>query len=351
MKKKISVLILSVFLLQFGVTYANESYEPPLETAILKFPDNSEGNWKEITRYVNKVEGVVETIPLDQTLSNWSESICVQYIDVLEGNKKAPHSLANLLKRVRMGSIARHLGNEVTWNILEDNKDDIIYEWILQKPYKDTPAEHEISRAFLTKTGFHRIGFTRRYGQMDPKEREKWIKLLRENVSVIAFEEGDNSEGLSLVSKLKDYVVLGPNFQNWSMINTFSSEYGVTNICYNPSTQVDQKISENLDFIIMPNTRDLSFDQFFAMEKKFIQDGAQKKIEFRVLEESPSEVIYTYSCRADHLQRNAVVRATLTDYGYYSINYYRNLDGHMNEEEILNWKEKLKSICIKKPLS
>ncbi|MCK4934488.1 MAG: hypothetical protein KAR79_02765, partial [Simkaniaceae bacterium] len=196
-----------------------------------------------------------------------------------------------------------------------------------------------------------RIGFTRRYGQMDPKEREKWIKLLKENSSVIAFEEAANSEGLSLVDKLKDSVILGSNFQNWSMIRTHNTQYGYINITYIPPTQVDSYITECLEVVTMPVTNAIPMDTLFDVEKQQIQKDADENVEFHVLEESPLEIIYTYSHPKDHLQCNALVRGFHTDYGYYSIRYKRGLDRQLKKPEILQWKEKLKSISVKPSLA
>lgn len=333
-----------------SAAYANTCSETPLETAILKLPDNGEVNWKEISRYVSKKNGVIETIPLNQTIKNWSELICVQYIDHSGWNKNVVHTIENVLERVRKQTLSSFPENIVTWHTIEKNEDGIIYEWALHQPYNNISPQHEIARAFLTPSGFHRVGFTRKNGQMCPEEREKWIKLLRENSSVVSFQEGKTFPGLSLVEKLNDSVSLGPNFLNWKRINTFAFENGYTIISYIPPTQVVPYVTECLESVTMPNVNEATLAQLFEVEKKCIRERADRKVPFQVLEQSPSEVIYTYCHPRDHLQCNAVVRTFLTDHGYYSIIYKHGLTRHMKKEEILKWQEKLKSICIKTPL-
>jgi hypothetical protein len=39
---------------------------------------------------------------------------------------------------------------------------------------------------------------------MTSEERDQWIKLLRENASVISFEDGFKSNGLSMTNKIKN---------------------------------------------------------------------------------------------------------------------------------------------------
>lgn len=54
MKKKISILILTLASFLGTGLQAEWTGEVPKETAILKLPDHSESNWKEIARYVSK---------------------------------------------------------------------------------------------------------------------------------------------------------------------------------------------------------------------------------------------------------------------------------------------------------
>jgi hypothetical protein len=200
MKKKIFVLLVSTALLLTQRTgYARSSVAPhPSETAVLILPNHRNSNWNEISRIVTDQEGMVERIPFYQTSKNWSQLICVQYVSISKNNENIMTSIENILDALREEMVSSY-PEHITWKILEKNKNDILYEWILQK-HDDIPTEHEIARGFLTKTGFHRVGFTRKNAEMSPAEREKWIKLLKESTSVVSYQQAINiSKGFSLV--------------------------------------------------------------------------------------------------------------------------------------------------------
>lgn len=346
MKIKFLVFILSIFItFNHGIASAIELRDPsPLETARLKLPCSSASNWKEINRLVNKQEGMIENIPLNQTPQNWSELICIQYMDISSITTK--HSFENILASLRETTLSSYPGNQVTWRIIEKNKDPVIYEWILHKSYKDIPPQHEIVRAFITDKAFHRVGFTRKNEMMNPDEREMWIKLLKENASVVPFQEGTNSDCLSLADKFKDSLTIGDYFHDWEIIGTFIAENGYTRVRRIPPSETGY-VTECIEVVTMPNVKALPIDLFFQTEIDLINGRTHMKVKFHVLQKSTSEVIYVYSHPKDHLQLNAVVRTFITDRGYYSISYKRGLAGQMQKEEILKWKEKLQAIQVK----
>lgn len=177
----------------------------PKETVILHLPDRSESNWKEITRYVSAKEGVIEFIPLDQTIQNWSELIAVQFMSSANWDKSAC-KLEKVLEHIRKEVLSSYPKDTVTWQIIERSEEGITYEWVMHKPYKNISIEHEISRAFLTPSGFHRVGFIRKNASMSSEERAKWIQLLRENSSVVSFHDERCIEGFSMVEKLQDSI-------------------------------------------------------------------------------------------------------------------------------------------------
>ncbi|MCH9626368.1 MAG: hypothetical protein S4CHLAM123_15650 [Chlamydiales bacterium] len=201
MISKFFVLALSFVSFVGGSLHAEFSGEMPKETAILQLPDHSESNWKEITRYVSAKEGVIEAIPRDQTIQNWSELIAVQYMSSAEWDKSACN-LEKVLEHVRKETLSAYPKDTVSWQIIEKDKEGIIYEWIMHKPYKNISVEHQLARAFLTSSGFHCVGFIRKNGPMSAEERAKWIQLLRENSSVVSIQDGSCIEGFSMVERL-----------------------------------------------------------------------------------------------------------------------------------------------------
>jgi hypothetical protein len=348
MNKKISILILSIVSFLGTGLHAEFTGEVPKETAILQLPDHSESNWKEIAHYVSAKEGIIEAIPLNQTIQNWSELIAVQYMSSAEWDKSAC-TLEKVLEHVRKETLSAYPKDTVSWQIIEKSKEGIIYEWIMHKPYKNISVEHEVARAFLTPSGFHRVGFTRKNGPMSSEERAKWIQLLRENSSVVSFQDGGYIEGFSMVEKLQNSVYVGAHFRDWRRINQFAFETGYSLVCFIPPTQVDSYVAECLEIVTVPNVKLAPLANFFEIEKKCVQEKTSKKMRFHILEQSPTEIIYCYCHPKDHLQLNAVVRTFLTEHGYYSISYKKGLEGRMQKEEMRSWMEKLKTIQAQVP--
>lgn len=350
---KSKFFILALFFVSFleGSLHTNLTGKTPKETAILKLPDHSESKWKEISRCVNAKEGVVEVIPLNQTKQNWSELIGVQYMSSAEWNVSAC-TLEKLLDCIRKETLSAYPKDTVSWQIIEKNNDGIIYEWIMHKPYKNISVEHEVARAFLTPSGLHRVGFTRKNGPMSSEERAKWIQLLRENSSVVSFQDASRIEGFSMAEKLQNSVSVGKHFSDWRKISHFAFETGYSLVCFiPPTTQEGSYIDECLEIVTVPNINQASLAKFFEVEKKFVQDNTSKEVRFHILEQSPNEIIYCYCHPRDHLNLNAVVRAFLTNHGYYSIIYKKGLEGQMQKEKMKSWMEKLKTIQVRRPLS
>ncbi len=316
--------------------------EHPSETLILKLPDNSEGDWKEITHHVDKTEGIIERIPLNQNTKNWSNLICVQYYDIPTLNRP-DDDIQWILDGLKSTTISSYPDKLATWKIIEKTNKDAIYEWT---SYHNT-TQHEVARVILTNTGFHRIGFTKKNGIMSSDERQKWINLLRENTSLVSFQEGVKSNGLSLMNNLQNSVSIETtNFNDWVVLNTFSFGNGFTSVCYIPTSQVGEYLTECLEVVTGPNPQELSLNQFFDRTTAFIKEK-HNKIDIQVLQRSPKEIIFTYTHPQDHLQVNSVVRLFLTDHGCYSITYKRGLEGLMEKGESLKWQEKLKTIQTK----
>lgn len=160
--------------------------ELPFETAILKFSDQSEANWKEISRKFCKNEGMIEKIPLNQTTENWTDLIRTTHYASI--NKKV-QSIENVLQVIKRGLLRSYEKNTVTWNIIEKTKDEALYEWKYINPDKKVPQEHEIGRIILTDSAFHNIAFVKKHKPMTSEEREAWIQMLKENVTLMTFQK------------------------------------------------------------------------------------------------------------------------------------------------------------------
>jgi|GEM_PF-1767108 len=347
---KLSVFFIAASLLltdkaMYALTLDNHL---PSQTIVLKAPNSSYADWKEISRHVTEKEGMVEYIPSDQTSVNWSELICIQYFDKSAMKRKASHSIEDAMEFLRESTIAFYPEGKVTWKLIEKNKSDAIYEWILHKSLKNSSVEHEVSRAFLTDTGFHRIGFVRKNKEMGSEEREQYIKLLRNSVSVVNIEGAKvESQALSILDRVRDSLDLGKAFENWKELDTYKFENGYTLVTRIPPRLIGGYIDECLEVVTMPNVHEADIDVFFGLEKMQIQKKSSKQLEFPILKKSPTEIMYSFMHVQDHLQVTGVVRILLSKQGYYSISYKRGLPRGLTSEEIQTWKAKLEEIKIR----
>jgi hypothetical protein len=338
------ILGLSVFmLLTQGKAYAIALVErPPSKSIVLKLPNNGHANWKEVARSVTKKEGIVERIPLDQTPQNWSELISIQYSE-----KSKSDSLESILGRMRDRTFATYADKRGTWQVIENNQQDCIYEWILHEPHEDGPPYHEIVRMFTTEFGIHRIGFTRQNAEIDTDEREKWIQLFKKSTSLVSFEDAASaSDGLSMADKFKDSLNLGPIFQDWQVHHTYSMDNGWTQNCRIPSSQDGYYITECLEVTTMPVLDTNSVDQLFTIEKDQVRKDCMRNVKFHILKKTPNEIIYYYSHPKDLLQLTGVVRTVFSHRGYYSITYKRGLEAEMKKADILQWAKQLQRIEV-----
>ena len=349
MRKKLSILVVIVFVLfTQEAAYALSSIDRPSETVVLKLPGYSHLNWKDITHAITKKMGLIERIPCNQTSETWSELICIQYRDRSDWDRGQINCIENIMDRVQEEAFSTYPRNKSTWRIIEKNKNDILYEWILHKQHNGVPPQHEVARAFLTETGFHSVAFTRKSAEMSPDERGKWIKLLKESASVVSFKEaGDIPDGISMVDWLKDSLDLGPVFKRWRVTNTSAIDSGWTMVCRVPISQTEAYITECLEEVTAPILNATSsIDQLFEMEKENAQKRSPKKVEFHILEKSSTEVIYSYSYPQDNLQVTAVARSFISNQAYYFIVYKRGLKEEIKKEDILKWKKLLEMIKI-----
>jgi len=361
MRKKLPAFITAILLLfTQGTTVASEIQllelsiiEFPKETAILSLPDRKAEKWKEISYYISKEKGLVERIPMNQTVENWSELIRVQFFDRSQWKKglyqASFFSIPNVLERLRDATLERYPGSKVSWRIIERNKKDAIYEWILHKPHEDIPAQHEIARIFLTKTGLHSVGFTHKSSEMSADKKRKWVKLLQQSASVVPYKEAFYSEDLSLTDRLLPLLDLASPFESWRMDTSYALNNGTRLICCTPQPKEQTHITESIEIFTLPLCNGVeSIDEWMEFEKKKARKETSKQIEFQILKQSPKEIIYTYNHPKDRVQLNAVVRVFFSDRGYYSISYKHEFSGKMQSQEIAHWQHRLESIKLQK---
>lgn len=320
----------------------------PLETVILKLPENEIAKWKEMARFVTEKEGLIEWIPLKQTGPNCSEMIWIQFYDRSMLDKNTFCNIDSILNHQRDEIISNFPENQTIWNLIEKNEHDAIYE-VLYPPLKYVGRSHVIVRIFLTKTGYHNVLFKKRNAHMNSRERQKWFKLLKENASVVPFQEEEEVTALSMMDRLKDSLDIKEQFPNWKKFVSEISKNGDAYVSYIPNGQNPdvKSLNELLEVFTSPNLDGHSLDLLFEIEKVRLQAGLPKEIQFKVLEKSSSEMIYHFDVSIKDKQMNTMVRNFLTPYGYYSIRYVCRLTEPAQQREMIKWQKKLKSIQLK----
>lgn len=350
MKKKCITLFVSAFIL---CAHGNMHPMTPIndlgiDMVLLKLPSRSAANWKEISRHTTEQEGMVEFIPSNQRTSSWSELVSIQYFDKSIVKGKMARSIKEAINALQKETLASYEGTKITWNLIELNKSDAIYERILHRSLNNLIPEHDIAKAFLTDAGFHRVAFTRKYKEMSPKEREQCIEILRNSTSLVSAEEAKkHPEALSILDKIKNSLVLGEAFKTWKELQCYSFETGYTVSAHVPPSFDGNYVDECLEITTLPSSGEASIEQLFEGEKKLIRKKSSDPIEFPVLKKTSHEIIYSFCHPKDHLLVTGIVRTFLTDKGYYSICYKRGLPDKLKTEEILQWKEVLEKIEVR----
>lgn len=353
MKKTLATIVASIFmLLTVSTAHATVSIvQQPSETVILNLPNNEAVNWKEVAWSVTATQGLVERIPKTQNNQDWSELITVQFFHKsLLPERRAANIMTRALDRIRESALCSHPESMVTWNIIEKNKNDSIYEEILHTPHKDSLPYHKVTRCFLTDTGFHSISFTHKATKMSADERTTWIRLLKESASVVPLKEAAHTvSGLSMADKLQNSLDLGA-FISWKIVSKDIYDDATTIVCLIPSDQIDVTATETLGVLTRPNLNSVSINQAFNAEMEVLKQQCLTSSPhlniIPILKETTTEFIYSNSEPIDNRYHNRVTRTVISDTNHYSFFYTRMLDRKMTKDEVLQCQKKLEMIKI-----
>jgi hypothetical protein len=209
-------------------------------------------------------------------------------------------------------------------------------------PIKKIPFEHEIARAILTDNAFHRIAYTKKHDPLTPEERSRRIDILKDNIRIIPFQ--NTSNGLSLTSKIKASINLGPEFPDFGLPEFTDFDNGAAILSYTlPSKH--KNAQETLEVYAVYNLKQETIDQIFEREidtKKSIYKG----IKLTLHSKSASELTYSGHYTQGYRTINTVTRVVLTPYAYYVFSYIRPLKLPMPKGEINQIDAKLKTIPV-----
>jgi|HubBroStandDraft_4_1064222.scaffolds.fasta_scaffold749658_1 hypothetical protein len=158
------------FLRVLAVALALVSCATQLETATFHVPDGV-GKWKAAFASERRGRTLAEFVPQDESIDNWSRLLTVQFIE--QQGLSPMESMAQL--RATMQSRCPRS----SWKIVQQDSTSVLYEWSIAGCGSNSD-QHEIARLLKGNDGIQRIAFTRKGAELEPSEREQWIKTFSE---------------------------------------------------------------------------------------------------------------------------------------------------------------------------
>ena len=309
----------------------------PHETACIQFEAGEEEAWREVSRSVTSNKGLVKFIRTGVPPEHTVDTIWFEYYDISSIRHVKGFNF-DLLLEVYKEKIAK-IPNVISKKCITRSKNEYFEE--LRIKDEDGKIIHELNRCVLTGLSFHRLNFSSK--AMTPELRAKWIDILNK-AQIIPYMEAYGAKGISIFEKLSYSVTLGGYFDKWVEINRESSEDGITIVGYCPVPVDKAPVGEMLEIMSFYNRNENTIDDFIDLSKKIIMRKTTAKVNFEMLECSPSEVVFKYHYPLEEHTLNVVVRSILTGEGYFSFSYKLALKEELSSEDAAEMVEKLKMI-------
>src|SRR5438067_4808716 len=113
-----------------------------------------------------------EFIPANEDISNWSRMFTIQF---LEGEQRSPATVMDLLR-----SQMRARCPDAKWSVVAQDTASLTYEWSISNCPGQTDQD-EVARLLKGNDGVHRIAYVRKTPQLEPTERDVWLKALEQS--------------------------------------------------------------------------------------------------------------------------------------------------------------------------
>lgn len=141
-----------------------------LESARFQLPDGA-GKWKAAGGSDRQGRTLAEFVPQDESIENWSRLLTIQFIE------QQGLSPVDSMTQLRAAMQSRCPGS--SWKIIQQDSTSVLYEWSIAG-CGSNPDQHEIARMLKGNDGIQRIAFTRKGAELEPSERDLWIKTFSE---------------------------------------------------------------------------------------------------------------------------------------------------------------------------
>lgn len=318
--------------------------ERQMETIVLKLPQDSP-KWREVSWMLTAEDLTTERIPENQELTNWTDLIFIYFCSTVSNESI---SIDRILEKHHQAAIEHYPGKKISWNVIQKNRFDVMYEWTLHTQYKDIPPQHIISRVFLTKNGLNTIALNHRKMEMDQKEREKWIALLSKNITIENVKNVHGSDStLSLLAQ-SGGIKEAQNSDHWpteAFLLTAYNEIGNFKQIAGDSSKefyhmvyipADQEIENNTAAIevhfqttVTTDGHSVSIDELIeAFRSSLAKQYPQNSKTFNIIEKNQSDFIYefNYPTTTNRQEFHAISHMFITEHGVYSISFSRNTE-------------------------
>lgn len=160
-----------------AIQILKEVFSPFQEVYSINLPDDEKKNWKIGHHDRNSYEYIIESVPLNESINNWSQIFTVMFMshETLNCNSKTAITAVQEVKRT---AIIKY-GNEFKLNTLYQTENEVVYESFTPAD-KKRQSEYEIVRLIRTPKGIHRLSFAKKNSPIDQKTKEKWLDCIRE---------------------------------------------------------------------------------------------------------------------------------------------------------------------------
>jgi hypothetical protein len=137
----------------------------------LALTDQQYSNWE--VGYSKRSGDVSNTefVPKGETVKNWTKMLSIQGFRKPWG---AP-SVQNLAEEFRNALVKKCPG--VVFNVIESQKNEVVYEWRVENCL-GVEDQHELAKYIQGKWSQFRVAYAHKVKQMEPEEREEWLKVI-----------------------------------------------------------------------------------------------------------------------------------------------------------------------------
>lgn len=127
-------------------------------------------NWHLKERHISRAESTLVYAPADAEQSADQRFTLQRLVDMK--SRRSPHQI--------MQDMREHLTTQfpqVDWQVLQDDGDDVMFEWSLGG--EDLPSQHEIVRLAAGADDVYRLTYSNKQADLAPALREDWVNRLR----------------------------------------------------------------------------------------------------------------------------------------------------------------------------